>query len=119
MKPHTLSDGTFLPPGTFVSAASRAIHFDSEHYENPEVFDGFRFADPVDSGRMNELGTGNGEEPKNHMVTTSSEYLPFGHGKHAWFVNYDFRKQMAQIKLSFTAQVASSRQSRLKRCWLT
>jgi cytochrome P450 len=81
MKPYTLSNGTYLPPGTFVSASSRAIHFDPENYDYPEEFDGFRFA------RMQEEVENNGEEArfKYQLVTTGTEYLPFGHGKHAWY----------------------------------
>ncbi|KAJ7204771.1 cytochrome P450 [Mycena pura] len=42
MKPLTLSDGTYLPPNSFISA-SFAAHFDEEYYKNPHVFDAFRF----------------------------------------------------------------------------
>lgn len=75
LKPYTLSDGTFLPVGTFVSAASRAIHYDNANYENPEVFDGFRFSN---------IREEDGEGTKHQMVATGTDYLPFGHGRHAW-----------------------------------
>ena len=67
----TLSDGTYIPAGTFVSASFGA-HFDEEYYENPDTFDGFRFvASAADAG------------VNNVMSTTSARYLPFGHGRHA------------------------------------
>lgn len=85
LKPYTLSDGTFLPPGTFVSASSRAIHFDPENYARPEEFDGFRFADMRDENDAGGAIEGEeGSANKHQMVTTGTEYLPFGHGKHAW-----------------------------------
>ena len=79
MKPYTLSNGTFLPPGTFVSASSGAIHFDKDNYDHPEEFDGFRFA-----SRRNNAEGDIEEGLKYQLFTTSTEYLPFGHGKHAW-----------------------------------
>ena len=41
------------------------------------MFDGFRFA------RMREA---EGEGTKHQYVNTSTEYVSFGHGKHAWYV---------------------------------
>ncbi|KZT73525.1 cytochrome P450 [Daedalea quercina L-15889] len=66
----TFSDGTFIPKGTFVAAASRAIHFDEDYYTNPDVFDPWRFA----SG---------GHGGKDHLSKTDDRFLVFGHGRHA------------------------------------
>ncbi|KAJ7092899.1 cytochrome P450 [Mycena belliarum] len=71
----TFSDGTHLPRGTFVVAATHATHHDGENYENPEVFDGFRFA------RMRE-GNDQGSI-KYQMVAPDIKYLSFGLGRHA------------------------------------
>ena len=74
----TLSDGTFLPEGTYVSANIAAVHRDDANYPDAEKFDGFRFA---------KIRDGNEEERlKNQMVYTSSDFLAFGHGRRAWFV---------------------------------
>lgn len=73
----TLSDGTFIPAGTLVTGASTATHSDARNYENPEVFNPLRFA---------EMRTDEGEGFKHQFVSTSPEYVPFGHGKHAWYV---------------------------------
>jgi cytochrome P450 len=71
----TFTDGTFLPKGTFVAAPSKPLHLDDELYENANVFNPFRFSDMrEDDG-----------ETKHHFVSTSPEYLPFGHGKYAWY----------------------------------
>lgn len=77
VKDFRFSDGTVIPAGGFVSAASMTIHHDNEYYSDPEVFDPWRFAD---------LREEEGEGLKHQMVSTSLEYIPFGHGKHAWYV---------------------------------
>ncbi|KAH7922160.1 cytochrome P450 [Leucogyrophana mollusca] len=72
LKDFTLSDGTFIQRGTLVSA-SFGVHFDEAYYEDSQTFEGFRFA------------TGASVRVNNVMTTTSAKYLPFGHGRHAWY----------------------------------
>ena len=76
LKDYTLSDGTFLPVGTFVAANVTGTHRDSAFYEKPDEFDGFRFANIREGSSEEEL--------KHQMVQTSSDYLAFGHGRLAW-----------------------------------
>lgn len=71
----TFSDGTKIPKGAFVSAAVGPRHKDGEIYEDPDVFNPWRFADLRDD---------EGEGAKHQMVNTSTEYIPFGLGRHAW-----------------------------------
>lgn len=66
-KPITFSNGTSVPAGTFLSAATAPYHTDEQQYKNPNTFDPWRF---VDSSKT--------------FVTTSVDYIPFGHGRHAW-----------------------------------
>jgi cytochrome P450 len=73
--PCTLSDGTYLPKGTWISAPASAIHDSDLYYEDPLKFDGFRFS------KMREQP---GNEAKFQLVNTTNSFLPFGHGKHAW-----------------------------------
>lgn len=73
----TLSDGTFIPSGTVIVAASSATHSDSEYYTDPDVFNPWRF-----SSKREE----DGENARHQFVATSTEYISFGHGKHAWLV---------------------------------
>ena len=75
-KSHTFSDGTFIPKGTLVSATSRAAHFDEENYDNPDIFDPWRFA------KMEKVD--GSESLRNQFVNTHPEFLTFGLGKHAW-----------------------------------
>ncbi len=76
VKDVTLSDGTRIPKGTLVAAASVTAHTDDTRYPEPDVFDPFRFA------RMREGGVE--DAVKHQLVNTSVDFLPFGHGKHAW-----------------------------------
>jgi cytochrome P450 len=66
-----------IPAGTLVSIPMRATHADESIFENPDEFDGFRFA------KLHE-SEGNAETNRHQMVSTSTENLNFGLGKHAW-----------------------------------
>ncbi|OLN83304.1 Dihydromonacolin L monooxygenase LovA 6 [Colletotrichum chlorophyti] len=69
----TLSDGTFIPKGSNVCVSSTSL-WDPEIYPEPERWDGYRFL------RMREQ---DGKTNMSQLVSTSSEHLGFGHGKHA------------------------------------
>lgn len=60
-----------------ISAPAACLHLDDNIYENAATFDPFRFV------KMQEA---DGEGTKYHMVSTSLDYLPFGHGRNAWYV---------------------------------
>ena len=76
LKDFTFSDGTFLPKGTMIVAAARPIHHDGAFYENARAFEPFRFAD---------LHEEDGEDAKYQFTSMTTEYLPFGHGRRAWY----------------------------------
>ena len=76
MKDITLIDGTVIPAGVAVSAPAYAVHHDPAIYPSPDVFDPFRFA---------RLRGAEGEGTKHQFVKTSLDYIPFGHGKQAWY----------------------------------
>lgn len=80
MKDVTFSDGTYIPEGTIVAAATASTHHDDKNYEDAGVFDPFRFS---------KLREQEGEITKHHYVSTSSTDIGFGHGKHAWCVRED------------------------------
>ena len=83
-------EGWHAPHGAFLMLDLAGTHRDPELYEDPERYDAWRFsrvreeyearvgkeegADPDEALRVKRLG----------MVTTSAEYLPFSHGRHAW-----------------------------------
>ncbi|TBU30176.1 cytochrome P450 [Dichomitus squalens] len=96
MKDVTLHDGTFLPKGTFIVADQCTVHNDDNNYEHADQFDPFRFA------RMREVP---GEDLKHQLVTTSREYLPFGHGKHAcpgrFFASMELKAVMSYLLVNY------------------
>ncbi|KAI0732428.1 cytochrome P450 [Fomitopsis betulina] len=69
-----LSDGTVIPAGTMVGAAADATHWDDDNYDDASIFNPFRFSD---------MREDESERIKHQFVSTSPEYVPFGHGKHA------------------------------------
>ena len=69
------SNGAVIPPNSFIVAAATGTHLDEDNYENPEIFNPWRFSN------MREA---EGEALKHQFVSTSLDYVPFGHGKHAW-----------------------------------
>lgn len=79
-KTFTFSDGIVIPPGAKIGTPVLFLHRDPTIYENPEVFDGFRFS------RLREKSQGT-QAVKYSMISTDPAYQLFGHGKHAWFVH--------------------------------
>ncbi|KAJ6551781.1 cytochrome P450 [Mycena capillaripes] len=96
----TFSDGTHLPGGSFVAAATYATHHDEAHYANAEVFDGFRFA---------HLREGEGESAKFQMVTPDAAYIAFGLGKHAcpgrFFAVTELKVMLAHVVLHYDVKL--------------
>ncbi|KAI0722082.1 cytochrome P450, partial [Fomitopsis betulina] len=74
LQDYTFADGTFIPAGTTMSAPSYSVHHDGQFYNNPRQFDPFRFS---------HMRDGDGEGTWHQMVSTSTDYLTFGHGRHA------------------------------------
>ena len=77
MHTFTFSNGVTVPAGTLVSIPANAIHTDERIYPNPDEFDGFRFA---------KLRESEGEtiQSRYQTISTSSEHLAFGLGRHTW-----------------------------------
>lgn len=75
VKDYTFSDGTFVPKGALISAAAYPLHHNEEVYENPNVFDPFRFSN---------IRAQDGLSTTNQLVNTNPDYIAFGHGTHAW-----------------------------------
>lgn len=94
MRDLTLSDGTFIPKGTFIAAAARPLHFDEAYYPGAKTFDPWRFV-------------GGGKE---HVAKTDDRYLLFGHGRRAWYVARCSQPTRDRVIDSYdcTAPVASS-----------
>ncbi|KAI0067894.1 cytochrome P450 [Artomyces pyxidatus] len=96
MKPFTFSNGVTVPPRAVVCCCSRATHADAENYPRADVFDGFRFVD--------ELG-----DTKHELVSTSTEYLTWGHGRLAcpgrFFAAMFLKTMLAQILVQYDVKL--------------
>ena len=77
LQPFVFSNGVAIPPGTLVSIPGRATQKDERIYENPNEFDGFRFA----KLREKEGGKATG---RHQAISVSAENLAFGLGRHTW-----------------------------------
>ena len=70
LKDITLSDGTFIPQGTFIGTAVLSMQRDSDFYEDPDIFNPWRFSDARER---------DGDSQKHALVTTSVELHTFGY----------------------------------------
>ncbi|GLB35443.1 putative cytochrome p450 [Lyophyllum shimeji] len=75
LKDFTFSDGTVVPKGHTIAVANFPMHHDEANYTDPDRFDGFRFANMRDSEVDGYT--------KHQMVSLGSDYIVFGHGRHA------------------------------------
>lgn len=85
--------GDALPKGTMVSFLGRPAQTDEKTMDDPLKYDPFRFS------RIRETAASRNEQaPALSFVTTSTEFLPFGHGKHACPGRFliDFELKMIQ-----------------------
>ncbi|GJE99525.1 cytochrome P450 [Phanerochaete sordida] len=104
LQPFTLSDGTHIPQGTICVTPAFATHFDDDNYEDAAAFDPWRYV-PKDT-----TPDAKGAAQK-QFVTTSAEYVPFGHGKHAcpgrFFAATELKAMMAYIVLNYDVKFAN------------
>ncbi|OCH88082.1 cytochrome P450 [Obba rivulosa] len=96
----SFSDGTFVPAGTLVSTPQLAVHLDSGLYEDPGEFRPWRFA---------EMREPEGEGTKHSMVSTSVDYVAFGHGRHAcpgrFFAATELKTMLAHIAVNYDVKM--------------
>jgi len=90
-----LSDGTYLPRNT-ISAVASTAHWDPSIYSDPETFDGARFL---------KMRSEAGKENVAQFVSTSPNYLGFGHGQHAcpgrFFASNEIKIILCHILLKY------------------
>lgn len=86
----TTPKGLHIPYGTMISCPWTPIASDMDIFDKPHEFDAFRFSrpreeyeamTPKEKEKVNALKLKQGS-----MVTTGFSHLPFGHGRHAWYV---------------------------------
>ncbi|KAF8549787.1 cytochrome P450, partial [Imleria badia] len=100
LKDFTFSDGTFIPKGTRIFTAARSVHRDEAVYESALAFDPFRFS---------RLREGDSEGVKHQYISTTPEYIPFGHGRHAWpgrfFAANELKTMLAHILVMYDVKL--------------
>ncbi|KAK8146346.1 hypothetical protein G3M48_003229 [Beauveria asiatica] len=100
-------EGIKLQKGTTISWLASCAQVDADRFDEPQKFDPFRFSRESDKDDGKTGGGGGGgrssssRHTKNAFVTTSPQYLPFGHGKHAcpgrFMVDLMFKIILAQL----------------------
>lgn len=76
-QPITFSNGVTIPPDTYIGAPLLSIQHDEEFYPDAGTFYPWRYCEKRDD-------IFSSEGMKYQYVSTSPDYLAFGHGKHAW-----------------------------------
>ena len=90
LKDITLPDGTFVPKNTLIVTTADAVHHDESHYADANTFDPFRFA------RMRDED--NDRATSLQFSNTSTDWLPFGHGRHAWCASHSISRWCSLTK---------------------
>lgn len=105
IRDYTFSDGQTIPAGTTIAVPASHTHFDPSVYENPLEFDGFRFLKMKERSRLD----GNPDK-KFDMISTSAQFLPFGHGRHAcpgrFFAAAEIKMMLAYMLMTYDMKLA-------------
>jgi cytochrome P450 len=75
----TMPSGQHLPQGMWVAGSTLDIHMDERFYAEGQHYKPFRFV----KGQTSGDGTGMSTQKINRVATTST-FLTFGTGRHAW-----------------------------------
>ncbi|KAI0079530.1 cytochrome P450 [Panus rudis PR-1116 ss-1] len=99
-----LPNGVLVPKDTILGAPTECMHRDNEYYDNPEVFNPWRYYE------MREDAEGV-EGVKNQFVSTSTDYIAFGLGKHAcpgrFFAANELKAMLAWVVLHYDIKFAN------------
>jgi cytochrome P450 len=77
--------GSHLPFGAKVGIHAFPVHYDKDIYTKPESFNPLRFCvNGTINGKLEDDSKEKKQGPA--LVTTSSEWMAFSHGRHAWYV---------------------------------
>ncbi|EAU87975.2 cytochrome P450 [Coprinopsis cinerea okayama7 len=95
---YKLSDGTVIPAGFRVAAASSPSHCNPNEYEDPMSFNGFRFSEIREDAKENQ-------HHRNQLVSLDANFLFFGHGRSAcpgrFFAASEMKAIMSHILMNY------------------
>lgn len=103
-------DGIQLPKGTMVSILAYQAQTDRDTLSNPLIYDPFRFSRPREAAADPETG----RPGLNNLsfVSTSADYLPWSHGKHAcpgrFLVEYEFKMFLSYALMNYDITLPES-----------
>ncbi|RBQ79099.1 hypothetical protein FVER14953_03709 [Fusarium verticillioides] len=98
-------DGHHVPKGSIISFMGHPAQTDNEFYEDGLKYDPFRFS------RIRETAASRDEKaPPVTFVTTSPEFLTFGHGKHAcpgrFLIDFEMKMILAYALRNYDIKLA-------------
>lgn len=96
-KDYALSDGFVIPKGTTIGVPTQAISMDPDVYEDPEVFDGFRFVKLRDESGL--------DDARLQYASSNLNNMAFGYGRHAcpgrFFASCEIKMIMAYLLMHY------------------
>jgi cytochrome P450 len=113
----TTPEGVYLPHGAKVAIPAYGVHNDVNNYTNPAIYDALRYTKQKDLIDAAEERRDDDYIKKANfsMVSTSNEYLPFGHGRHAcpgrFFAANELKLLLAYVVLNYDIEPLAERPS--------
>ena len=113
----TTPEGMHIPFGAHVGVAAMGIHNEESIYTSPGVYDAVRFVNQKDNIDAAEQRRDNDYLKKANlaMVSTSTTYQPFGHGRHAcpgrFFAATELKLLLAYMVLNYEIEPLTERPS--------
>lgn len=98
-----IGNGLRVGPGVRMAFPTQNVHLDPDHYDDPQLFDAFRFSRPFEG----VAATGAGD--RELVTTTTVSFLPFGFGTHAcpgrWFAAQLMKQALAYMILNYEVEL--------------
>lgn len=98
-----IGNGLRAGPGVRMAFPTQNVHLDPDHYDDPRLFDAFRFSRPFE-------GVTDSSGGKRELVTTTTpSFLSFGFGTHAcpgrWFAAQLMKQALACVILNYEVEL--------------
>lgn len=100
-----IGNGLRVGPGVRMAFPTQNVHLDPAYYDDPQLFDAFRFSRPFEG----VVKAGGGE--RELVTTTTLSFLSFGFGTHAcpgrWFAAQLMKQALAYVILNYEVELAA------------